>query len=96
MNCTNLTKINSIIPGYYNFQGVFKGCTNLAGNLAFYTNYVNNFNNAFDGCSTAKVKNLYTYTSNTVSGSTYNSILVAGLNGKNGVTVYNINQFTGI
>jgi hypothetical protein len=91
-NCINLTTIIGNIAGAYNFSYVFNNCTNLTGKIVFSADNINNFNGAFSG--TSKTKKVYMNTLNTSANSTYNSALIAGLNGNCGVTIYNLSKYS--
>lgn len=90
-NCTNLTQAPNIPLNVTNMVNTFRNCTNLTGNIYIKSNRLSNtsMQNCFYG--TSKTKNVYipcegynatANTWNTAFNATY------GINGKNGVTVY--------
>ena len=77
----------------------FSDCTNLIGNIIIKSENISNFSNCFHYTNASKIKKVYIpykYT-NGVNTKTYNAAFNGsyGISGKNGVTVYDINTYTG-
>ena len=97
-DCTNLTQAPVIPNSVTDMSRTFLGCTNLTGNIIIKSENVTNFRSCFSMTNTSKIKNVYIpykYT-NGVNTKTYNAAFNAsyGINGINGVTVYDINTYT--
>lgn len=76
----------------------FSNCYNLIGNIIIKSNRINNtsMQNCFYG--TTKTKNVYIpFTGYNSVANTHNAAInaVYGINGKNGVTIYDINTYKG-
>ena len=76
----------------------FRNCTNLKGNIFIQTNRITN--TRMNGCflGTTLPKNVYIpITGYSASNNTWNAARNStyGINGKNGVTIYDINTYTG-
>ena len=92
-NCSKITSIPLVPPRVNNLTNAFRNCTNLTGNIPIYAKGITNNNilNAFNG--TSKAKNVYIYnTGVNTTNNTWNSAFntTYGINGKNGVTVVNM------
>ena len=90
-NCS-ITQAPEIPNSVTNMSFTFMGCGSLTGNIIIQSSNISNFANCFSG--TTKTKTVYipfTY-ENGVNTKTYNSAFntTTGINGKNGVTVYDI------
>lgn len=91
--CNNLVNAPIIPANVINMCGTFWNCTNLTGNIKIMSNRI--INTAIVNCfmNTSKTKNVYIpftgYTHNAAINSRY------GINGKNGVTIYDINTYKG-
>ena len=76
----------------------FANCTNLTGNIIIKSNRINNrsMRNCFNG--TTLTKNVYIpKVGYNATANTWNAAINStnGINGKNGVTIYDINTYTG-
>ena len=96
--CQNLIKAPVIPANVTNMALTFYGCTNLTGNIKIATNRINNrsMTQCFNG--TSKTKNVYIpFTGYNSVANTHNAAINSayGINGKNGVTIYDINTYKG-
>lgn len=96
--CTKLKTAPTIPASVGNMAETFCGCTNLTGNIRVQTNSLSNYamQNCFYG--TTKTKNVYIpFTGYNSVANTHNAAINAiyGINGKNGVTIYDINTYKG-
>ena len=97
-NCTNLVNAPVIPAKVTNMYGTFWNCTNLTGNIKIMSNRIVNaaIANCFYG--TTKTKNVYIpFTGYNSLANTHAAAINStyGINGKNGVTIYDINTYTG-
>ena len=97
-DCGNLVNAPIIPNNVTNMFVAFRNCTNLKGNIVIKSNRINNtsLQMCFDG--TALSKNVYIpYTGYNATANTRNAAFNSsyGINGRNGVTVYDINTYTG-
>lgn len=96
--CTKLKTAPTIPASVGNMAETFCGCTNLTGNIRVQTNSLSNYamQNCFYG--TTKTKNVYIpFTGYNSVANTHNAAINSayGINGKNGVTIYDINTYKG-
>ena len=96
--CSQLPQAPEIPSSVTNMYQTFRGCSELIGNIVIHSENITNFNNCFYNTNASKVKNVYIpyQYSNGVNTKTYNAAFntTYGINGKNGVTVYDINTYT--
>ena len=96
--CTKLKTAPTIPASVGNMAETFCGCTNLTGNIRVQTNSLSNY--AMQDCfyGTTKTKNVYIpFTGYNSVANTHNAAINStyGINGKNGVTIYDINTYKG-
>ena len=91
--CTNLVNAPIIGNAVYNMSYTFSNCSSLTGNVVIKSNRVSNIRNCFLNTSLAKKVYIPTTGYNT-SANTW-SQANSYINGKNGVTIYDINTYTG-
>ena len=96
--CTKLKTAPTIPASVGNMAETFYGCTNLTGNIRVQTNSLSNY--AMQDCfyGTTKTKNVYIpFTGYNSVANTHNAAINStyGISGKNGVTIYDINTYTG-
>ena len=98
-NCANLTQVPNIPNSVTNMIYTFYNCINIIGNIIIGSENISNFSNCFYFTNASKIKNVYIpyKYANGINTKTYNAALnkTYGINGKNGVTVYDINTYTG-
>ena len=97
--CYKLTQAPVIPNSVTNMAYTFSDCTNLIGNIIIKSENISNFSNCFHYTNASKIKKVYIpyKYANGVNTKTYNAAFNSsyGINGKNGVTVYDINTYTG-
>lgn len=98
LGCRNLVNAPVIPAKVTNMYGTFWNCTNLTGNIKIMSNRIVNaaIANCFYG--TTKTKNVYIpFTGYNSLANTHAAAINStyGINGKNGVTIYDINTYTG-
>ena len=97
--CKNLTQAPIIPNSVTNMYYTFNGCQNLTGNIVIKSENITNFRNCFYNTNASKAKKVYIpyKYANGVNTKTYNAAFNSGygINGKNGVTVYDIKTYTG-
>ena len=97
--CYNLTQAPNIPNSVTDMAYTFSDCTNLIGNIIIKSENISNFSNCFHYTNASKIKKVYIpyKYANGVNTKTYNAAFNSsyGINGKNGVTVYDINTYTG-
>ena len=81
--CSNLVNAPIIPANVYEMRETFRNCTNLKGNIYIKSNNIRMFDHCFD--NTSLPKNVYI----SKGSNTWNAA-IATINGKNGVTVYDI------
>lgn len=96
--CDSLVNAPVIPNSVTNMSETFKSCTNLTGNIVIKSNCINNtsMQNCFNG--TTLSKNVYIpYTGYSSTANTRNAAFntTYGIDGKNGVTVHDINTYKG-
>ena len=95
--CTDLREVPNIPNSVTIMSNTFRNCVNLQGNIIIKSENISNFRNCFTGYS-SKIKNVYIpyQYANGVNTKTYNAAFNTryGINGKNGVTVYDINTYS--
>lgn len=87
-NCSSLTSVSNIPSGVRNMYETFYNCKQLGGNIIIESKSVSNLRFCF--ADTTRVKKVY-LPFNSTTHSTANTYI----NGVNGVTVYDINTYTG-
>ena len=97
-NCYGIVNAPIIPVNVTNMINTFRNCTSLTGNIRIMSNRINNISmqNCFNG--TSKTKNVYIpFTGYNSVANTHNAAINSayGINGKNGVTIYDINTYTG-
>ena len=97
-NCYSIVNAPVIPVNVTNMINTFRNCTSLAGNIRIMSNCINNtsMQNCFYG--TTKTKNVYIpFTGYNSVANTHNAAINStyGINGKNGVTIYDINTYKG-
>ena len=97
-NCTNLKNAPTIPANVTDMFGTFSDCTNITGNIKITSNRINN--TSMQNCfrNTSKTKNVYIpFTGYNSVANTHNAAINSryGINGKNGVTIYDINTYKG-
>ena len=97
-SCPNLTQAPNIPNSVTNMYYTFRNCTNLIGNIVIKSENITSFRNCFYKTDISKIKNVYIpyKYANGVNTKTYNAAFNSsyGINGMNGVTVYDINTYT--
>ena len=98
-SCANLTLPPNIPNSVTDMAYTFRYCTNLTGSIIIRSENITNFRNCFYNTNASKIKKVYIpyKYANGVNTKTYNAAFNSsyGINGKNGVTVYDINTYTG-
>lgn len=97
-DCANLVNAPVIPNSVTDMVQSFRSCTNLKGNIVIKSNCINNTSMADCFKNTTLPKNVYIpYTGYNATANTRNAAFNSsyGINGKNGVTVYDINTYTG-
>ena len=98
-NCYNLTQAPNIPNSVTSMAYTFRNCTNLIGNIIIRSENISNFRNCFYQTNASKIKKVYIpyKYANGVNTKTYNAAFNGsyGISGKNGVTVYDMNTYTG-
>ena len=99
LSCSNLTQAPEIPNSVTNMAYTFRGCSNLPGSIIIRSENITNFRNCFYQTNASKIKKVYIpyKYANGINTKTYNAAFNSsyGINGKNGVTVYDINTYTG-
>ena len=99
MYCNRLTQAPNIPNSVTSMAYTFRNCTNLIGNIIIKSENISNFRYCFYYTNASKVKNVYIpyKYANGVNTKTYNAAFNGsyGISKKNGVTVYDINTYTG-
>ena len=97
--CKKLTQAPVIPNSVTDMARTFYYCTNLIGNIIIKSKNITTFRNCFYSTNASKIKNVYIpyKYANGVNTKTYNAAFntTYGINGKNAVTVYDINTYTG-
>ena len=97
-NCANLINAPIIPANVTDMFGTFSDCTNITGNIKITSSRINN--TSMQNCfrNTSKTKNVYIpFTGYNSVANTHNAAINSryGINGKNGVTIYDINTYKG-
>ena len=97
--CNKLTHAPNIPNNVTNMASTFYYCTNLIGSIIIRSENITNFRYCFYDTDASKIKKVYIpyKYANGVNTKTYNAAFNTsyGINGKYGVTVYDINTYTG-
>lgn len=96
--CRNLTTAPNIPENVTTMKQTFYNCTNLSGDIIVHTNRINN--TSMENCfyNTSLSKNVYIpITGLDATNNTWNAAMdeTYGINGKNGVNVFDINTYSG-
>ncbi len=98
-SCSNLTQAPNIPNSVTSMAYTFRNCSNLIGSIIIRSENIISFKNCFYNTNASKRKKVYIpyKYANGVNTKTYNAAFNGsyGINGKNGVTVYDINTYTG-
>lgn len=96
--CRNLINAPVIPANVTSMASAFYDCTNITGNIKITSNRINNTSMASCFMNTSKTKNVYIpFTGYNSVANTHNAAINSryGINGKNGVTIYDINTYKG-
>ena len=97
-NCSSLVNAPVIPANVTDMSFTFSNCTNLTGNIKITSNRINNTSMANCFRNTSLTKNVYIpFTGYNATANTHNAAINStyGINGKNGVTIYDINTYKG-
>lgn len=95
--CNSLVNAPIIPSTVYNMRCAFCGCSNLTGNIIIKSNHIENkgFEMTFDNTSLSKHVYIPKTGKDVVNNTWYQAQGSYGINGKNGVTIYDINTYKG-
>ena len=96
--CCNLVNAPVIPTNVTDMSWTFDSCANLTGNIKITSNRINNTSMANCFRNTSLTKNVYIpFTGYNATANTHAAAINStyGINGKNGVTIYDINTYTG-